>query len=135
LTRAADSSVCIPALLEDHKHHPAAEAALSRTDVTIGHVALETYSVLTRLPPPLRMPVVQAAALLHRALPASWITLEGSTHAQALGRLAAAGVAGGGAYDGLIALTAAHNGAELLTLDARASRTYGRLGVAFKLLA
>jgi predicted nucleic acid-binding protein len=44
------------------------------------------------------------------------------------------GVSGGAVYDGLIALTAAHYEAELLTLDRRAERTYRRCGVRYRLL-
>jgi predicted nucleic acid-binding protein len=135
LRLAADSSVCIPALLEDHAGHALADAALSQADLTIAHAALETYSVLTRLPPPLRLSSVQAATLIDARMPAEWITLGATAHAEALKRLAGGAVAGGAAYDGIIALAAASHHAELLTLDKRASRTYRRLGVAFSLLA
>ena len=135
MSRAADSSVSIPALLADHEGHATAEAALEETNVTVAHAAIETYSVLTRLPPPLRLSGNQAAALIDRRLPTKWIVLDSGAQADAMRQLAAHGVSGGAAYDGLIALTAAHHGAELLTLDRRASRTYERLGVAFSLLS
>ncbi len=135
MTRAPDSSVCIPALLADHEDHAAAQEALARADLTIAHAAIETYSVLTRLPPPLRLSGADAAALIGKRLPAEWVGLDAATQAGALQQLAAARVAGGAAYDGLIALTAVHHGAELLTLDGRASGTYRRLGVRFSVLA
>lgn len=47
--------------------------------------------------------------------------------------LATAGVSDGSVYDGLIAATAAHNGAILLTADRRAARTYAALGAKFEL--
>ncbi|MGO9487785.1 MAG: PIN domain-containing protein [Solirubrobacteraceae bacterium] len=131
---AADSSVAIPALLVDHADHANAELALGETDVTVAHAALETYSVLTRLPPPLRVDTSRAGALIEVRLPNDWISLDPAGHAEALRSLAAEGIAGGAVYDGLIALTAAQHDAELLTLDRRASRTYRRLGVRFLLL-
>jgi len=134
LTLAADSSVCIPALLADHEDNPTAHAALLDADRTIAHAAIETYSVLTRLPPPLRLTGAEAAVLIDNRLPAEWLALDAGAAASALRQMASAGVAGGAAYDGLIALTAAHHGVALLTLDARASRTYRRLGVSFSLL-
>jgi predicted nucleic acid-binding protein len=132
LTRAADSSICIPALLEDHTDHAAAVSSLARADVTVAHVAIETYSVLTRLPPPLRLRGAEAAMLIGRRLPSTRIALDET--AEVAARLAAAGLAGGATYDGLIAITAADHDAELLTLDKRASRTYERLGVPFELV-
>ena len=134
MTLAADSSISIPALLEDHDDHTSAASALARANVTVAHAAIETYSVLTRLPPPLRLSGAEAAALIDRRMPPERIALDETGHAGVLVRLAAAGIAGGATYDGLIALTAAHHGAELLTLDKRASRTYDRLHVAFELL-
>jgi len=134
LTLAADSSVSVPALVGDHEDHDLAEAALARADVTIAHTVAETYSVLTRLPPPRRLDGTAAAALIDSRLAARWITLDPDAYARALLRLAAHGVTGGAAYDGLIALTAAEHDAELVTLDRRATRTYRRLGVRFTLL-
>ena len=134
MTLAYDSSVSIPALVEDHRHHEIAATAVAEADVTVAHTAAETYSVLTRLPFPLRLDGAAAAALIDARLPGRWIALDAGAYADALRRLAAHGVAGGMAYDGLIALTAANHDAGLVTLDARASRTYRRLGVRFSLL-
>ena len=79
-----DSSVCIPALLADHEDHHAAQAALSEADLTIAHAAMETYSVLTRLPPPLRVSGAEAAALIAARLPDEWIVLDAATQADTL---------------------------------------------------
>jgi hypothetical protein len=49
-------------------------------------------------------------------------------------RMETAGIRGGSVYDGLVALTAAAAGVELLSLDSRAAETYTRLGVAHRLL-
>jgi predicted nucleic acid-binding protein len=134
VTQAVDSSVAIAAILADHQAHDAAEDALSRSDSTIAHVAAETYSVLTRLPPPLRLDAAHAAAIVDARLPSRLVALAGESHATALGRLAAAQVSGGATYDGLIALTALEHDLELVSRDRRATRTYRALRVRFRLL-
>lgn len=135
MRRAADSSVTIPALLADHEAHAVAEAALAETEVTVAHAGIETYSVLTRLPAPLRLTAAQAIDLISARLPGEWITLDADALHAAMRRMADRGVLGGSAYDGLIALTAAGHDAELLTLDRRAGRSYDRLGIRFSLLS
>jgi hypothetical protein len=44
------------------------------------------------------------------------------------------GLVGGAAYDALIAMTAAHSGASLVSCDLRAALVYSRCGVAGELL-
>lgn len=132
---AADTSIVLPALLSDHEAHQAAADALSACTSTIAHVALEAYSVLTRLPPPRRADASTAAAVLQARLPKALVTLNARLYASAPSRLAAAGVSGGSAYDGLIALTALKHDIELISRDIRAARTYRALGVRFQLLA
>ena len=134
MTRAADSSVTVAALLIGHPEHDAAADALAASDVTIAHAALETYSVLTRLPAPHRVDGRTAATVLAERTPTSHVTLSASKHAKVASRLAGAGVSGGATYDGLIALTALEHGLELLTRDRRAERTYRALQVPYTLL-
>jgi predicted nucleic acid-binding protein len=135
MTRAADSSITIAALLNDHPAHEAAADALSACERTIAHVAAETYSVLTRLPAPRRADPTTAVTALDERLPATYATLDASSYARAPSRLAAAGVSGGATYDGLIALTALEHDLELVSRDARAARTYRALGTHFRMLA
>lgn len=134
MTRAVDSSVAIAAILADHEAHDIAEDALGRSETTIAHVAAETYSVLTRLPPPLRLDATTAAAIIKARLPAARLVLDGADHALALERLAAARVSGGATYDGLIALAALQHDVELVSRDRRAARAYRALGVRFSLV-
>jgi len=48
-----DTSVAVALMVSDHKHHEAVTLAGVRLGLS-GHAAFETFSVLTRLPPPLR---------------------------------------------------------------------------------
>jgi predicted nucleic acid-binding protein len=134
VSAASDTSIVLAALLADHAAHHTAAEALGACTVTITHAALETYSVLTRLPPPHRAEASTAAALLGARLPTAHVTLAADAYAEAPQRMAAAGVSGGSAYDGLIALTALDHDLELISRDARAARTYRALGVRFRLL-
>jgi predicted nucleic acid-binding protein len=107
---------------------------MKRCTRTIAHVASETYSVLTRLPPPHRLVSADTAVIIAARLPSTYVTLDASTYAKAPARLASAGVSGGATYDGLIALTALEHDLELLTRDRRAERTYRALNVPYQLL-
>jgi predicted nucleic acid-binding protein len=135
VSSAADTSVVLPALLSDHEAHQAAADALSTCTTTIAHVALEAYSVLTRLPPPHRAEATTVAAVLQARLPQALVTLSARTYSSAPSRMAAADISGGSAYDGLIALTALTHDIELVSRDTRAARAYRALGVRFRLLA
>jgi predicted nucleic acid-binding protein len=134
MRQAADSSVTIPALSKDHPAHELAADALAACKATIAHVALETYSVLTRLPPPHQADAATTAKAIDERLPSSYATLDATAHANAPAQLAVAGVSGGATYDGLIGLTALEHDLELLTRDHRAVRSYRALGVRFTLV-
>lgn len=95
------------------------------------HVLIETYSVLTRLSGGLAVPAEDLATALSRWFPERPLMLDARRRQSAIEDLAAAGVAGGAAYDGLVALEARAHGHSLLTLDIRATGTYQRLGVEF----
>lgn len=50
-----DTSVAVAIVVEDHEHHAATMRAINGRRLGLaGHAAFETFSVLTRLPPPLR---------------------------------------------------------------------------------
>lgn len=134
MTRAADSSVTVAALLGDHAAHAAAAEVLADCQMTIAHVAIETYSVLTRLPAPHRVDAQTAAKLLDERLPAAYAALDASAYAKAPTELAAAGISGGQTYDGLIALTALEHDLELYTRDGRAERAYRALKAPYKMV-
>ena len=99
------------------------------------HVAIETFSVVTRLPPPHRAPGGLIAEFLRQRFPAPFLTLPPKGHLRLIAQATEAGLAGGAIYDALIAATASHAGATLLSRDRRAAATYERLGVDYELLA
>ena len=48
-----DTSVAVAVVVEDHEHHGATLQAIGNRSLGLaGHAAFETFSVLTRLPPP-----------------------------------------------------------------------------------
>jgi predicted nucleic acid-binding protein len=124
----------IAALCGWHDRHDKAAEALARVTALPGHVALEAYSVLTRLPAGLAVSAATAADVLARRFGDAPLILPGAQRGVLVARLAGAGVSGGGAYDGLVALEAAEHGRTLLTLDRRAQVTYQRLGIPFHVI-
>ena len=131
---AADTSVLVAAFASWHEAHEPARAALSGARL-VAHCVVETYSVLTRLPPPHRVLPELAAEFLQRLARSAPLTLPAGEVGRLPRVLADRGVSGGAAYDALIAATALHHGAELVSLDARAVTTYRALGAAHRLLS
>ncbi len=123
----ADSSVLVPALLADHEFHEACHESAGLVDAVIGHVLVETYAVLTRLPQPYTVQPVQASTAL-RSYSSRVLTLPDDEVADAIDRFVIARASGGATYDALIAATTNHHGATLLTRDDRAADVYERLG-------
>ncbi len=69
---ACDTSVAVAALDPNHQHHAECRReVLAHRPVLAGHATFETYSVLTRLPPPLRLTALQAAVGCRTFLPSS----------------------------------------------------------------
>lgn len=120
-----------------HDANPAHEAVWSATHgLTLGlsgHAAFETYSVLTRLPGEARITADRAGLVIERAFPAS-VTLLAADALGAVGTLAAAGIAGGAVYDGIVGLAAKTAGIPLLSCDRRAMGTYAALQVDVRLI-
>jgi predicted nucleic acid-binding protein len=131
---AVDTSVVVAAFASWHEGHAGAAAALARRPRVPAHVLLETYSVLTRLPPPHRAPAPLVAAFLGERFSTPPLVLPGAEHRRLVGRAAEAGIVGGSIHDALVGATARHVGARLLTRDRRAVPTYERLGVEYELI-
>jgi hypothetical protein len=121
----------IAALSAWHEQHTAAAEALATVTALPAHALLEVYSVLTRLPSGLAVPPASAAAVLADRFDGEPLSLSSAERGEVPATLAGAGVAGGAAYDGLVALEAAAHGETLLTLDRRAQVTYRRVGAPF----
>jgi predicted nucleic acid-binding protein len=131
---AVDTSVTVAALASWHEDHRLALEAVSPGVRLIGHVALETYAVLTRLPAPHRVPPDLVGEFLTRSFAGPLLVLSAREHRRLLSTLSAAGIIGGAVYDALIAATAQAAGETLLTLDRRAVSTYELLGARARLL-
>lgn len=130
-----DTSVAVALTVADHEHHePVVRALAGRRLGLAGHAAFETFSVLTRLPPPARRTPAAARRLIEVNFPHSCF-LGLSAAAALLGDLAGAGIAGGSVYDALVGAAAREHDLTLCTRDRRAGETYRALGVAFELIA
>lgn len=125
---ALDTSCMVAAVCTWHEHHSMAaaeiEGRLSRGEqlASAAHALVETYAVLTRLPPPHRLAPADAWTLVRENFVehAIVVALSGADHATLIGRLAKGGIRGGRTYDGLIAACAERAGAKaLLTFNPR----------------
>ena len=132
--RAADTSLVVAAFASWHQQHDAARRMLDTGIRLIDHCALETYSVLTRLPPPHRSPAPVVMDFLRARFPQPFLRMSEPRYRGFVLGLAEQGISGGAAYDALVAATAAATNAELVTCDRRAANVYDTYGVRFQLL-
>jgi predicted nucleic acid-binding protein len=130
-----DTSIAVALTVVDHEHHEATFRALgSRRLGLAGHAAFETFSVLTRLPPPTRRTPATVARLLTMNFPHSrFLGADGA--AALLAELHTVGIAGGAVYDALVGASAREHGSVLATRDRRAVETYRALDVRLELLS
>ena len=129
-----DTSVAVALAVADHEHHETTFRAVSGLRLGLaGHAAFETFSVLTRLPPPARRTPAAVARLLAADFPHSKF-LGARAAAALLGNLIALGIAGGAVYDALIAAAANEHRLPLATRDHRALETYRALEVRVEVL-
>ena len=133
--KAADTSLVVAAFASWHERHEAARRALDGGLRLIEHCAIETYSVLTRLPPPHRTSGEVVRDFLTARFPQPFLRLNAQAYKDFILGLPDHGVTGGAAYDALVAATAAGCGAELVTCDRRALPVYERYGLRTQLLA
>ncbi len=132
--KAADTSLVVAAFASWHENHEAARRALDDGLQLIDHCALETYSVLTRLPPPHRTSGAIVRDFLGARFPGPLLRLSARAYMDFILGLPDRGFTGGAAYDALVAATAAACDAELVTCDRRALPVYERYGVRTRLL-
>ena len=97
-----DTSVAIAFLFEDHAHHTATLRAVGdRSMGFAGHAAFETFSVMTRMPPPARLSPAAAVHLMNLNFPSNtFLTAVGAE--KLLAKFASLGIAGGSVYDALV---------------------------------
>ena len=126
-----DTSIFVPLVLGHHVHHRASQSVFLKLGRNRGfcaaHSLAETYSTLTRMPPIDRMTADQV--MLHVQDIASRleiIALDALEYVQTMSDLAAAGIAGGAVYDGLIAQCALKAKADVIyTFNQRHFRRLG----------
>jgi predicted nucleic acid-binding protein len=126
---AVDSSVAIAGFASWHEQHASAVRVLARQPRLVAHAAIETYSVLTRLPPPHRAPGELVDRFLQRRFPQLFLGLPEARHRDLVTTLAEKQILGGQVYDALIGFTAAEHGATLISFDRRATLIYEAVGV------
>jgi predicted nucleic acid-binding protein len=106
-----------------HEHHiPAAAETNRRLDAgeplfVAAPALVEAYAVLTRLPPPYRLPPAEALALLETSFvqtARAVVALDPPSYVALLRRARAEGIAGGRIYDAVIATCAQRAGATAL---------------------
>lgn len=129
---AVDTSVAVAALDQSHRRHTVCRAVvIDRTPALAGHAAFETFSVLTRLPGPLRVDPADAVQIIGEGFPEPcWLDVD--SQAALLRQLRTLGLAGGSVYDALVASAAKAHGRTLLSRDARAERTYRLIGADYE---
>ena len=134
-TIALDTSVAIPLLVDAHDaHETAVRLCAGHALVLAGHAAVETYSVLTRLPGDVRVAPADAARLLSVRF-GTPLTLSRANQRAAVELMSAADIAGGSVYDALVAYAAKEHDVVLATRDARALATYERVGARVTVVA
>jgi predicted nucleic acid-binding protein len=134
LDALVDTGVAVALVVADHEHHASTSAAVGARKVGLaGHAAFETFSVLTRLPPPLRRTPRAVHKLLVSNFPPPCF-LGPTATGELWARLPHLGVAGGAVYDGLVGAAAGACQLPLLTRDRRALEIYAALGIEVELL-
>jgi predicted nucleic acid-binding protein len=122
-----DTSCMVAAVCTWHEHHAPAAAEINRRlaqrepMVVAAPALVESYAVLTRLPPPHRLSAADALALLDANFmrPGTAVALDAAAYRTLLRRMVAQGIVGGRTYDAVIARCALRAKAScLLTFNA-----------------
>jgi predicted nucleic acid-binding protein len=130
-----DTSVAVALLVGDHVHHESTSRAVGARRLGLaGHAAFETFSVLTRLPSPVRRVPRVVAELIGANFPDTRF-LSAAHAGRLVAELASAGLGGGAIYDALVGATAREHGVRLATRDRRATETYRVLGVEIEIVS
>ena len=131
---AVDTSVVVAAFATWHERHSEARSIVDKGARLVAHCGFESYSVLTRLPPPHRAAPEIILEFLKARFRSPWLTLSAKEAEELVPSLVANGITGGATYDAIVARTARAAGATLVTCDVRAVRTYESLGVRYSVV-
>jgi predicted nucleic acid-binding protein len=129
-----DTSIVVAAFASWHENHAEADRVVDGKARLVAHCAIEAFSVLTRLPPPHRVAGQLVRDFLATRFPDPYVGLGAADYRGLIPRLVATGISGGATYDALIAATASAANDILVSCDRRATQTYQRLGIAFRLI-
>ncbi len=133
-----DTSCMVATVCGWHEHHHRAEQEIERrlgqgeTLLVAAPALVEAYAVLTRLPSPHRLSPADALALLEANFmrPARLVALDGKSYRSLLRRAPHEGIAGGQAYDAVIAACALKaSGVTLLTFNPGHFSPFARRGL------
>ena len=138
---APDSSCMVPALSPTHPHHARAVAALDRhvsagdEMIVVAHTLLETYSVLTRMQPPHRVPASLALSAIEDTFftHGTIVALRHDQYVSLLYDLVNGGTVGGQVYDAAIVACARQAGASvILTFNERHFQRFAGNGLSIE---
>ena len=133
-----DTSCMVAAMCAWHEHHDQAREEIERrlqdaeTLLVAAPALVETYSVLTRLPPPHRLSAPDALTLLEANFMSTGkiIALDARSYRALLRRAPRNGIAGGRTYDAIIAECARKvKGTTLLTFNLSHFIPFARIGL------
>ena len=129
-----DTSVVVAAITaSDGDVLSRCRTALDASPSPVAHVLIESFSVLTRLPPPWRLSPA-AHEFLASAFPELPVPLSARGYRFVVKAMGGEQSAGGKVYDAVVARTALEAGQVLLTRDSRAAQTYGLMEAEYVLL-
>jgi predicted nucleic acid-binding protein len=134
---APDTSILVAGFDSTHPFTRQAVAALvevRRDGRLVTHTIAETFAVLSAPGGPYPASPAIVVEYLSPLLERDPVGLSPRRYPRAVTELARLGVRGGAVYDGLIALAARDAGAELVSLDRRAAKTYERVGVQYRII-
>lgn len=130
-----DTSVVVAAITaSDGDVLSRCRTALDASPSPVAHVLIESFSVLTRLPPPWRLSPAAAHEFLASAFPELPVPLSARGYRFVAKAMGGEQSAGGKVYDAVVARTALEAGQVLLTRDSRAAQTYGLMEAEYVLL-
>ncbi len=118
--KVVDTSVVVAAFASWHELHGPAAAVLGSIPGLPAQSAIETYSVLTRLPAPHRASPLVVRDFLAANFTRPYLSLAPERFAVLITELAEQGIVGGATYDAFIAAVAREAGGTLVTCDRRA---------------